>query len=129
MKSVLTIVFAFIGFTAFTQGSPSKEYLDLIRKAETHFIAKEYKASALAYSVAFKAGKYKIYSYDFYNAGCAWALAGNPDSAFVNLERIVSPGVYKDYNHITNDFDLISLHQDKRWLPLMKKVLKNNDKK
>jgi hypothetical protein len=128
MKHVLTIAFVFSVLLFSAQTTAPKEYLDLIRTAETYFIAKDYKNSALAYSVAFKAGKYKIYSYDFYNAGCAWALAGNPDSAFVNLNRIVNSGVYKDYNHITNDFDLISLRQDKRWLPLIKKVLQNNEK-
>ena len=129
MKHKLTITFVITGFFVFAQTTASKEYLDLIRKAETLFRAKDFKASALAYTDAFKAGKYKIYSYDFYNAGCAWALAGNPDSAFVNLGRIVNPGVYKDFHHIINDFDLISLRQDKRWLPLIKKVVKNNEKK
>jgi hypothetical protein len=128
MKQTLLLLFILFSLFAFSQKAP-KEYLDLIYKAESLFLQKNYKASALAYSAAFKAGKYKIYSFDFYNAGCAWALAGNPDSAFVNLDRIVSPGVYKDYNHITNDFDLLSLRQDKRWLPLIKKVLKNNNKK
>jgi hypothetical protein len=129
MKQTLTIFFILTGLFSFSQKAAPKEYLDLIYKAESLFLQKDYKASALAYSAAFKAGQYKIYSYDFYNAGCAWALAGKPDSAFVNLDRIVNAGVYKDYNHITNDFDLLSLRQDKRWIPLIKKVLSNNNKK
>lgn len=129
MKQGLIILFILLSLFSFSQKVAPKEYLDLIYKAESAFLKKDYKASTLAYSAAFKAGKYKIYSYDFYNAGCAWALAGNPDSAFVNLSRIVNAGVYKDYNHITNDFDLLSLRQDKRWIPLIKKVLSNNNKK
>lgn len=106
-----------------------KAYADQIHVAESLFVNKNYKASALAYSAAFKSVKYKMYRYDFYNAGCAWALCGYPDSAFVNLYRIVNNGFYKDYNEISNDLDLISLHQDKRWQPLVKKVLQNNNAK
>lgn len=127
MKKTLIILFIFVSVFSYSQKA-SKEYLDLIFKAESLFLEKRYKNSALAYSAAFKAGKYKIYKFDFYNAGCAWALAGQPDSAFVNLHRIVDPGVYTDYNHIANDFDLISLHQDKRWSPLLKQVMKNGQK-
>ena len=129
MKKTLAIFFIFLSSYCFTQTKAPKEYLDLIHRAESFFLEKKFQASALAYSAAFKKGKYKIYSFDFYNAGCAWALSGNSDSAFVNLYRIVNPGVYTDYTHITNDFDLISLHQDKRWLPLVKTVLKNGQLK
>jgi hypothetical protein len=128
MKQALSIVLIFFVSLSFSQKQAPKKYLDLIYKAESLFLKKDYKSSALAYSSAFKEVNYKIYSLDFYNAGCAWALSGNPDSAFVNLNRIVNAGVYNDYNHITNDFDLLSLRQDNRWLPLIKKVLQNNNK-
>lgn len=129
MKKSFSIFFILLSLLSFSQKAAPKEYLDLIYKAESLFLEKRYQASALAYSAAFKNGKYKIYSFDFYNAGCAWALAGKPDSAFVNLSRIVNAGLYTDYTHITNDFDLISLHQDKRWSPLIKTVLKNGQSK
>ncbi len=128
MKQALLIALFFIVSVSYSQKAASKEYLDAIFKAETLYHQKNYKGSALAYSAAFKIGKYKIYKFDFYNAGCAWALSGNPDSAFVNLHRIVDPGVYTDYNHIANDFDLLSLRQDKRWLPLINQVRKNGQK-
>lgn len=129
VKQTLTIFLILLSVFSFSQKTAPKAYLELINKAESLFLEKRFKASALAYSSAFKTGKYQIYNFDFYNAGCAWALAGNPDSAFVNLGRIVNAGVYTDYSHITNDFDLVSLHQDKRWLPLVKTVLKNGQSK
>ncbi len=128
MKQVFSITLLFIASFVFSQKAAPKEYLDLIYKAESAFLQKDFKTATLAYTAAFKAGKYQVYKFDFYNAGCAWALAGKPDSAFANLYRIVNPGVYTDYNHIANDFDLISLHQDKRWLPLIKQVMKNGRK-
>lgn len=65
---------------------------------------------------------------DRYNAACSWALAGNSDSAFFNLNRAAFPGRYADYSHITTDTDLNSLHSDKRWQPLLAIVQQNKDK-
>lgn len=129
MKKVFTLFFILLSIFSYSQKSAPQGYLSLIQKAESFFLQKEYKKSALTYSAAFKEGKYKIYSFDFYNAGCAWALCGNSDSAFANLYRIVNPGIYTDHVHISGDFDLISLRNDKRWLPLINKVKENSQKK
>ena len=105
-----------------------KEYDDLITKALALYMAKDYKASGFAYSSAFKVNDWKGSADDRYNAACAWALANYPDSAFFNLERISTKSGYKDYNHIITDEDLTSLHNDKRWQPLLDLIKKNKEK-
>lgn len=104
------------------------EYDNLIFKADSLYEAKEYKASAFGYSDAFRSLEWKGLPNDRYNAACSWALAGFADSAFFNLERIATKSNYKNYNHITNDSDLNSLHGDKRWQLLLDIVKSNKEK-
>ena len=66
--------------------------------------------------------------HDRYDAACSWALAGYPDSAFFNLERIVTKQEYSNYSHISTDPDLKSLYTDKRWKPLLELVQGNSEK-
>lgn len=49
-----------------------------------------------------------------YDAACAYALAGQPDLAFTWLTTSAQLG-YTDTQHIKQDSDLKSLHEDKRW--------------
>ena len=95
------------------------KYKELVRKADSLYEAKNYKESAQTYSAAFETFNWKGYVNDRYNAACTWALAGNADSAFFNLERIVSKGLYTDSDHVATDEDLASLHGDPRWTPLI----------
>lgn len=107
---------------------PPPEYTKLIKKAFTLYEAKEYKKSAFTYSAAVKSNGGKGYRDDRYNAACSWALAGYPDSAFYNLNRIATMASYANYRHITTDKDLTSLHTDKRWSALLVIVQQNKDK-
>jgi len=128
MKQV-TLIFALILSANLIFGQNiSKEYLNLVRIADSLYSAKEYNNSAYKYSDAFKAIGWKGSSNDRYNAACSWALAAVPDSAFFQLNKIVTLANYIDYNHITNDSDLNSLHNDKRWEPLLEKIKENKNK-
>lgn len=104
-------------------------YTDNIKKAEEYYDTKDYKKSAEYYSKAFAANGYKGLPDDRYNAACSWALTGNADSSFDQLERIATKGLYSDLSHLTTDRDLVSLYNDKRWEPLIALVKKNKDKK
>ncbi len=107
----------------------SSEYDRLVQKADSFYKIKEYKKSALVYSRAFKSVGWKGSMTDRYNAACSWALAGYPDSAFFNLMRITSSiQRYSNLSHITVDNDLMSLHNDKRWKPLIDSVKGNKDR-
>ena len=104
------------------------EYFTLVRKADSLYNVKDYKNSAFTYSSAFKANGWKGMPNDRYNAACSWSMANYPDSAFFNLERIANRSNYSNYNHIIKDKDLLVLHSDKRWTPLIEKIKENKEK-
>jgi hypothetical protein len=103
------------------------EYFRLIKKADSLYNIKNYKKAAVTYSKAFEANGWKGTSNHRYNSSCSWAMANVPDSAFFNLERIARLLKFKNYDHIIKDSDLVSLHSDKRWLPLVELVKQNRD--
>lgn len=53
-----------------------------------------------------------------YNAACCDALAGKPDAAFAELDRVIAAGMH-GVGHVQADTDLASLHGDSRWPPLV----------
>jgi hypothetical protein len=105
-----------------------KDYDSLVNQAFGFYEIKEYKASAEKYAEAFAAFGGKAYPADRYNAACSWALAGTPDSAFVQLLKIANDGSYANLDHITSDSDLNSLHKDKRWKKVIRQVTANKQK-
>ncbi|HMN88831.1 MAG TPA: hypothetical protein PKD70_01280 [Saprospiraceae bacterium] len=106
----------------------AQDYAEWIQHAEKHYRAKDYRASAEAYVEAFKANDGKGFINDRYNAACSWALAGNTDSAFVQLIKISEGGYYTNYNHLIQDEDLYVLHNDPRWQQVKDWVLSNKEK-
>ena len=104
------------------------EYFNLVKKADSLYNAKNFKASALAYSAAFKANGWTGMSNDRYNAACSWALSNNSDSSFFQLNRIATKANYINYGHITTDPDLNSLHNDQRWKSLLEIIKQNKEK-
>ena len=108
------------------QGLP-EEYMTFANKADSLFAAKKYKEAAFSYSTAFKANGWKGTGSDRYNAACCWAKSNYPDSAFFQLNRIVTKLKYTEYDYIINDINLVSLHTDKRWEPLIQLVRQNKD--
>lgn len=103
-------------------------YFDYVRKADSLYRIKEYRKSGETYSLAFQANSWKGFSNDRYNAACSWALAGNADSAFFQLERLAVGVNYANYGHITTDTDLTTLYADKRWTLLVATVKANKEK-
>jgi len=127
-KSVLIIAFVCFVGTVFAQNTTSPLYTKLVSKADSLYGVKNYKASAFTFSAAFKANSGYAVPRHRYNAACAWALAGYPDSAFHNLDILAQKAGYASYDHIIIDADLISLHTDKRWAPVLAMFKANQDK-
>ena len=128
MKTItLTAMFLFLAHITPAQ-KLSEQYNSLIKKAFSLYEAKDYKTSAQTYEAAFKANNNHAITDDRYNAACSWALAGNADKAFANLQIIAANGSYYDYAHITVDTDLKSLYADKRWQLLLAAVKHNQEK-
>ncbi len=118
--------FLLVAYPCFAQQVPlAQAYFNSIKEAELHFAAQKYALSAHQYTEAFKAGGWKGYLRDRYHAARAWAIIAVPDSAFFQLERMVSKLHYADYEEIANDTFLSSLQSDLRWLPLLEKVRQN----
>ena len=111
-----------------TLNSQNTQYRVLVNTADSLYRARDFSNSAMTYSEAFKANGWKGTSNDRYNAACSWALAGVPDSAFFQLDRIATKSNYTNLAHITNDADLHVLHSDKRWATLLAIIKDNKDK-
>lgn len=106
------------------QTSIPKQYMQLVQQADSLFKNKQFMASANRYSQAFNTMGGKALVNDRYNAACAWARAGNADSAFAFLNKVAVAGKYAS-PHIENDADLISLHKDARWNAVIARVKQN----
>lgn len=126
MKKTTVIIVLFL--LAYLTYGQTEKYSAFVRIADSLYNAKDFKRSANAYSQAFGANGWKGFATDRYNAACSWALASVPDSAFFQLYRIATKADYKNYNHIIVDADLNSLHNDKRWKPLLEIIKRNKDK-
>jgi hypothetical protein len=123
MKNAL-FIFIFLSGYSFSQMDKTVKYLGLCDEALQLYYAKNFKASGLKYSEAFKFGSRVA---DRYNAACTWAMAQNADSAFSQLNRIASK--YDNYGQISRDPDLEPIRNDIRWKPLLEIIKQNFDKK
>ena len=103
-------------------------YNVLVNEAWNLYQAEDYKHSAEKYSKAFIAWGNKGYNFHRYNAARAWAIAKEPDSAFVQLFRIANKGHYSRYGRISTDPDLEELNCDDRWAKVLRIVKENKEK-
>lgn len=106
----------------------NERYDDFILEGENFYQEKKYRESGLKYSEAFIALGNKGLIDDRYNAACSWALAGETDSAFVQLFKIARSGNYTNLVHISNDTDLKSIHTDTRWQEVIDLIEKAKEK-
>lgn len=124
-KIIFFLAFYFSVHFSFGQ---NEQYNSLVKRADSLYNAGNYKVSASTYTDAFKANGWMGSPTDRYNASCSWSLANNADSSFSQLMRITTKANYKNYEHITTDPDLISLHNDNRWKTLIDLVKQNKEK-
>lgn len=130
MTKHLSLLFStLIFFTAQSVSAQmSAAYRTDVQKGNELYDAGSYRASAEAYEKAFTANDDKGYITDRYNAACSWALDGEPEAAFKQLFRIAESGNYANYEHLTSDADLNSLHDDPRWEKVCALVKATKDK-
>lgn len=101
--------------------APDAYYIS-IKSADSLFKIPNYPLAAQHYSQAFKSFEGKGFMSDRYQAACTWARAGVADSAFFQLEKIVWKGKFDEYFRIMADSNLVSLHSNTRWAPLITQV-------
>ncbi|NVO32592.1 DUF6624 domain-containing protein [Hymenobacter lapidiphilus] len=90
-------------------------------RAGDAYSAKSYAESGKLYDQAFAQRPAQSSATDFYNAACSWAQAGNATKAFQYLDRATGAG-WENVAHAKQDGDLMSLHADKRWQPMLSKL-------
>lgn len=127
MKIITVLIITFLFLNNICGQTVPPEYYKLTKKADSLYRTKDYNASAFKYSDAFKLLGGKGLANDRYDAACSWALAGYPDSAIFNLERIAHRAFYSDYQRVTKDKDLVSLYNHRQWKPLLEKIKHNQD--
>lgn len=123
---VLSFIVVLLGFAAFAQDQ--QKYSALVNEAMALYEGKEYLKSGQKFSEAFVALGNKGMVNDRYNAACSWALAGQVDSAFVQLFKIAQNAGYSNLGHLSTDTDLDVLHKDKRWPEVTALVKANKEK-
>jgi hypothetical protein len=128
MKSTILLIALLAGPLSLFCQTNTPQYEILIRKADSLYQEKKFEESAFAFSDAFKSADARIPTNHRYNAACSWALANYPDSAFSNLNYIATFMGYTNFGHVKSDPDLISLHNDKRWKPLLDEIQANRIK-
>ena len=125
MKPSFCILLFFIITLSVSAQNVSNDYILYVRDAASFFETKDYTKAATSYSLAFKSNEGKAKPADKYNAARSWALANQPDSAFVQLYQLARNYNYKDIAQITNDPHLINLHNDNRFKPLLELINEN----
>ncbi len=102
----------------------AQPYYDLIQQARSRHDAKDYSRSVILYQQAFKLSK-KVPGDLVSGAGSA-AMAGNKEKAFQRLSWAEAAG-YSNSNKFEKNPDLVTLHNDKRWLELSAKIKRRSD--
>jgi hypothetical protein len=120
-KQILILFLLIISKILFAQKEVA--YSAFIKKADSLYIAKDYKNSALAYSNAFKSFGWKGYKHDRFHAAQAWAMSNTPDSAFDCLNRIIKKRIFNNYDSVINEKAFTVLHADKRWQALLNYIV------
>ena len=100
--------------------TPAPKPADDIATATAAYEAKQYGTCAKLY-VAIAArpdAPNRLQRESAYNAGCCYAQDGNPDAAFLQLERALALGM-RDKTHVETDTDLVKIRGDARWPTLL----------
>lgn len=101
------------------------DYYGYLRKADSLYWAKDYKNSAINYSLGFETKGWKAMPDDRYKAACSWAMANISDSAFYQLDRLILNANFKEYDRVAHDYNLKSLRTDKRWKEFLERIEQN----
>lgn len=110
-------------------GQPiSYRYYALVSKADSFYQLKDYKRSAVIYSLAFKENNGKVYFFHRYKAACAWSLSHEADSAFSHLNHLSASLKFTDYSFVKSDPALSFLHNDERWQIFIERIRQNKSK-
>jgi hypothetical protein len=125
MRKFIFILPALLLLCSIAFGQVPSRYFEYVEQAKNSFKNKQYKSSGAQFSSAFRANGGKAFCEDRYEAARAWSLAGNKDSAFVQLMKVAFLYDYTEFTRLTTEKDFESLHGDDRWKTVTE-VVKSN---
>lgn len=125
MKKFLILFSALFVIAITVVAQPTARYYENTAYAKAALTRKEYKKAGQFYATAFKANGGKAYMEDRYNAAQAWSMAGFTDSAFIQLNKVVTLYDYVNYSELSKDPLLEKMHSDKRWAEVDARVKLN----
>ena len=106
-----------------------KQYLDGVKVADSLFKISQFRQSGELFNKTFRDNSDWGYLPDRYIAASAWSMAGEPDSTFFHLFRIVERGKFDDISKVETDSAFKKIHSDPRWLKVVQMVRANKDAK
>ena len=126
-RTALLFIIILLTFVSIAQNNVPDKYFKLCNQGDSLFKKNEYSSAAIVYSKAFVANDRQGRVKDRYSAACCRAMFNNSDSAFFQLYRIATKGMYTDYEKVLEEPNFISLHEDKRWIALIDIMKKRRD--
>jgi hypothetical protein len=111
MRRLFLVLACALCFASAVAGPPPPEARALSAQAGQAYEDKEFAKAAGLFLAAAKAGAGKATSY--YNAACSFALAGDKENAFAQLQASIDAGL--GGQNPADDADFASLHDDPRW--------------
>ncbi|HEY5966319.1 MAG TPA: alpha/beta hydrolase [Chitinophagaceae bacterium] len=122
--SSLTLLSILITFFSIAQNANQ-----FYRKADSLYVAKEFKSSAIAYNEGIKLQGATAGFNRYISSAASWAMAKVSDSAFYVLNMLSKNEklTQSDYKNIENAKELEPLHSDKRWKQFLAAVQKQAD--
>lgn len=127
-KEALTLSVILLYCTLLAQ-TPTAAYYAAVGRCDSLYTAKQYKAAAQAYQRLFTTFAEYVYWTEHYNAASNYALAGDVNSAFIQLYKAAENPDFTVYNQLATDPDLDNLHTDSRWAILTKDIRQRRDNK
>jgi hypothetical protein len=97
------------------------EFEGLITRANDQYRQGEYRESAQSHEKALRMAGKGVEPYFYFNAACAWAMAGESERAIDKLELAVENG-WKDLERLEVSEALESLRGHQRWKKLVAKL-------
>lgn len=108
------VLFAILSVKSFSQKF-GEMYKQDIEYAQLLYKQGKYRKSAESFNATFSRNGNIAYLDDRYMAVRAWSMAGEPDSAFFHLFRIIDRAQYEEVDKVISDSTLKNLTTDPRW--------------
>lgn len=112
----------------FSKAQESKYFLNL-DSGMAFYYEKNYAAAGKAFDKAIKNLNGKTTQSNFYNAACAWSLAGNNKKAFDYLQKIIDERMIHGWNDpvefydmLIKDSDFHNIKNDARWTTILREA-------